>query len=116
MWEKIGSKVIFIKSRKHDEILSALSHLPHLVSFSLAASCKPEKNIFDLRSFKDMTRIAGSPAQVWSEIFISNRENLLKDCDAFIKLFEQFKNALKKQDKKKIEKLISLANRNIFKK
>lgn len=69
-----------------------------------------------MKSFKDLTRVAGSPARVWSEIFLSNRDNLLKDCDTFIKSFKQFKKALKKQDKKKIEKLISLANQNIFKK
>jgi prephenate dehydrogenase len=113
MWEEIGAKVVFIDSRKHDEILSAISHLPHLISFSLAASCNPKKALFNMRSFKDMTRVAGSPAQVWSDIFISNRKNLLKDCDKFIKLFDQLKSALKKQDKRKIEKIISLANRNI---
>lgn len=106
MWEELGAEVIFIDSRKHDQILSTLSHLPHLIAFSLAAVAGANKNKFELRSFKDMTRIAASPAEVWADIFISNKKNILSDSARFRRYLERLEKAINSGNKNKIEKLI----------
>ena len=84
IWEKLGSKVIFISPQRHDKFLSYLSHLPHLISFSLTKGFSKDRLKFTLQSFKDLTRISLSPASVWAEIFLSNKKNVLADLNKFI--------------------------------
>ncbi|MDP8290420.1 MAG: prephenate dehydrogenase [Candidatus Susulua stagnicola] len=109
-WEEMGSKVVFISAKRHDKILSYLSHLPHLISFSLADGFPKDHPKFILQSFKDLTRISLSPASIWSEIFLSNKKNILGDLNRFIKSLKKFENLIKKNDKNKIIDLIKKIN------
>ena len=110
IWEKLGSKVIFTSSQRHDKFLSYLSHLPHLISFSLTKGFSKDHLKFSLQSFKDLTRISISPASVWAEIFLSNKKNILTDLDKFIKALKKFESLIKKNDKDKIIDLIKKIN------
>lgn len=110
IWEKLGSKVIFISSQRHDKFLSYLSHLPHLISFSLTDGFSKGHLKFSLQSFKDLTRISLSPASVWAEVFLSNKKNLLADLNNFMKILKKFENLIKKNDKNKIVDLIKKIN------
>ena len=110
IWEKLGSKVIFISPQRHDKFLSYLSHLPHLISFSLTKGFSKDHLKFSLQSFKDLTRISISPASVWAEIFLSNKKNVLTDLDKFIKALKKFESLIKKNDKDKIIDLIKKIN------
>lgn len=110
IWERLGSKVIFIDSRRHDRILSYLSHLPHLISFSLADGFSKDYLEFVPQSFKDLTRISLSPASVWADIFLSNRKNILCDLNKFIKTLKKFERLIKNKDKAKITGLIKKIN------
>jgi len=110
IWEEIGSKVVFISAKRHDKILSYLSHLPHLISFSLTDGFPKDHPKFILQSFKDLTRISLSPASIWSEIFLSNKKNILGDLNRFIKSLKKFENLIKNNDKNKIIDLIKKIN------
>lgn len=110
IWEKLGSKVIFINPQRHDKILSYLSHLPHLISFSLTKGFPKDHLKFTLQSFKDLTRISLSPASVWAEIFLSNKKNILADLNGFIKILKKFESLIKKNDRDKIIDLIKKVN------
>ena len=110
IWEKLGSKVIFISPQRHDKFLSYLSHLPHLIAFSLTEGFPKDHLKFTLQSFKDLTRISISPASVWAEIFLSNKKNVLTDLDTFMKILKKFENLIKKNDKNKIVDLIKKIN------
>ena len=110
IWEKLGSKVIFISPQRHDKILSYLSHLPHLISFSLTEGFSKDHLKFSLQSFKNLTRISLSPASVWAEIFLSNKKNVLADLNKFIKTLKKFESLIKKNDKDKIIDLIKKIN------
>ena len=110
IWEKLGSKVIFISPQRHDKFLSYLSHLPHLISFSLTKGFPKDHLKFSLQSFKDLTRISLSPASVWAEIFLSNKKNVLADLNKFIKTLKKFESLIKKNDKNKIINLIKKIN------
>jgi prephenate dehydrogenase len=110
LWEKLGSKVVFISPDLHDKILSSISHLPHLVSFSLTESIPETYLKLAPESLKDLTRISGSPAGVWTDIFLSNKKNILKDLGQFIKTLKRYEILLKKSSKPKIARLINKAN------
>lgn len=110
IWEKLGSKAIFISPQRHDKFLSYLSHLPHLISFSLTKGFPEDHLKFTLQSFKDLTRISLSPASVWAEIFLSNKKNVLADLNKFIKTLRKFESLIKENDEDKIIDLIKKIN------
>jgi len=110
IWQKLGCRVVFISSGQHDKMLSSISHLPHIISFSLSNLVSEKYLKFSPASFKDLTRIANSPAYVWADIFLSNQGNVLKDLKGYFKVLKQFEKALKKSDKKTLLKLMEKAN------
>jgi prephenate dehydrogenase len=65
---------------------------------------------FSSNSLKDLTRISFSPASVWADIFLSNKKNLIKDIEKFIKILNKFKNLIKNEDRENIFKLIEEIN------
>ena len=111
MWEKLGSRVVFVNFDLHDKILSSVSHLPHLVSFALTRLV-PEGHLkFCPQSFKDLTRVSKSPPSVWGDIFMSNRKNILNDTQRFIKILGKFRRLLEQGRKKEIIDFIAKVNR-----
>ncbi len=110
-WAKLGAKLIIISPKQHDQALGHTSHLPHAVAFALINSI-PEK-FFGLSSsgLKDTTRISGSGPDLWSQIFLSNRNNLLCAISSFQKKIERLKLALENKDKKLLVKIIKSSNR-----
>ena len=110
LFKRIGSKVVFIKAAHHDEVLSSVSHLPHLISFSLTEAVPSAYLKFASGSFRDLTRISSSPAGVWAQIFMSNKKNLLKDLNGFIKVLKKYEALLKKGNEAKIIDLINKAH------
>ncbi|MBU0693953.1 MAG: prephenate dehydrogenase [Candidatus Omnitrophica bacterium] len=110
LWEKLGSKVVFLPPSLHDKILSSVSHLPHIISFSLAFLIPKDYVKFSSSSLKDITRVASSPPFIWAEIFLSNKKNILSDIAGFIKVLKSFQKVIKEEDKKKIVSLIEKIN------
>jgi len=80
----IGAKPLVMDAERHDLLLSYTSHFPHILAFALSLLfsrlCEREERARSLVAggFKSMTRIAKSPADMWEEIFIENKDNLLK--------------------------------------
>ena len=110
IWDKLGAKVIFISPSLHDKILSSLSHLVHIIAFSLVDFIPKEYLKFSTKSFKDLTRIAASSKDIWTDIFLSNRKNIIKDIKRYIKNLEKFKSLLEENNYKKIYNLIDRVN------
>lgn len=97
LWCAAGSEVVKMDVIKHDRILAAISHLPHMIAYSLVNSVSsydryPE-NILDFSAggFRDFTRIASSDPVMWRDIALTNRESLLE----MITQFEHFLAELK---------------------
>lgn len=97
LWCVAGSEVVKMDVVKHDRILAAISHLPHMIAYSLVNSVSsydryPE-NILDYSAggFRDFTRIASSDPVMWRDIALMNRESLLE----MVGQFEQFLSELK---------------------
>lgn len=110
LWQGVGSKVVFINPDFHDKVLSSVSHFPHVISFILTYLVPENYHRFASGSFKDLTRISGSSAYVWADIFLSNKDNLLKDAEAFIRALRGFTDTLKKGDRERIVKFIKKVN------
>jgi prephenate dehydrogenase len=85
-WEALGARVTTLDPEAHDRAVAAVSHLPHLVACALVeavARFEPAALEVAARGFKDTTRIAAADADVWSEIFLANREAVAASLAAF---------------------------------
>jgi prephenate dehydrogenase len=89
MWETAGSEVVLMDVHKHDRVLAAVSHLPHMVAYSLVNAVgsydRFEENIlhYSAGGFRDFTRIASSDPVMWRDIALMNREAVLEMLDFF---------------------------------
>lgn len=109
-WTKLGSEVVFMPASSHDKMISSLSHLPHVISFSLTGFVPKKYLKLCPSSLRDLTRISNSPPAIWADIFLSNKKNILKDAEKFREILKKFMDILEKEDKKKILELISGVN------
>ncbi len=109
LWRKLGSRIVILSPKKHDQILALTSHLPHSIAFSLMNTVPDEFLSLSAGGLKDLTRIAASDADLWSQIFLSNRGNLLKALTCFESELGALKLALKNKNKKLITKILTLA-------
>ena len=114
-WKKLGSKIIFMNEKEHDQIFSVTSHLPHLIAFNLIKTAQDfqkihKKNIiqYSAGGLRDFSRIAASNEIMWRDIFFNNKENMLKAIDLFIKNLKIFKHDIKKNRKSLETKLRKL--------
>ncbi|MCM8818965.1 MAG: prephenate dehydrogenase [Candidatus Omnitrophica bacterium] len=106
-WEKLGSRVIYMSPKEHDEILGFTSHLPHFLVYVLLAVGNKNKKCFKNcfgSGFFDTTRIGKSNYQMWTEIFFSNKKNILKWIGSFEKELKKFKEYLIEGNYEKLEK------------
>jgi len=103
MWRLTGANVLMMSPDHHDEVLAATSHLPHLIAFSLVdtlAGADDNKDIFRYAAggFRDFTRIAASDPVMWHDIYLSNRQAVLKAVDEFSKDLSQLRQAIESGD------------------
>jgi len=99
-WEAIGIKTVSMEPEAHDRILAVVSHLPHLVAYALVdTALELQSKSGDLLSysaggFRDFTRVASSSPEMWRDICMANRENLLAVIEAYEKTLDRFKRLL----------------------
>ncbi|MEH6627098.1 MAG: bifunctional prephenate dehydrogenase/3-phosphoshikimate 1-carboxyvinyltransferase [Motiliproteus sp.] len=107
MWENVGAEVHHMDVRRHDEVLAATSHLPHLLAFSLVdtlANDQENRDIFRYAAggFRDFTRIAASDPMMWHDIFLANGDATLKVLDEFSAGIGALRTAIEQQDGRKL--------------
>lgn len=115
IFQEIGMRIVVMDSDKHDIHACYISHLPHIISFSLAntvMSHEDPKSIIALAAggFKDMSRIAKSSPRMWSDIFKQNRENLLKAIESFENQLDDAKEMIKNENYENLEEWMKKAN------
>jgi prephenate dehydrogenase len=110
-WRKLGARVISLSPKKHDGIVASVSHLPHAIAVSLMNAVSSVDCKFAAGGFKDVTRIAKSSEVIWDGIFTSNKREIVKKIDFFIKELNDFKTALKKTDNDKIRRKLKQARK-----
>lgn len=100
MWLSTGAEVLMMDVDRHDEVLAATSHLPHMLAFSLVDTLAQEQDnntdIFRYAAggFRDFTRIAGSDPTMWHDICLANKDALLKQLDRYMAGLMQLRGAI----------------------
>jgi len=110
-WNKIGSRVAVMDSKKHDTVFSMTSHLPHLIAYNLVKTATDfeKQKKYDLIKFsagglRDFSRIAASNEIMWRDIFFNNQKNVSKTIDLFIKNLRLFKRDIQSKNSKSLVK------------
>jgi len=103
-WQVTGAVVELMTVQHHDEVLAATSHLPHLLAYSLVdtlANSHENKDIFNYAAggFRDFTRIASSSPIMWRDIFVGNKDEVLKALDLFTADLQQLREVVANEDK-----------------
>ena len=113
-WKKMGSRVVIMNSEKHDKIFSITSHLPHLIAYNLVKSAQDfeKKQKYNLIKYsagglRDFSRIAASNEIMWRDIFFSNKMNISKAINLFIRNLNSFKRDINTENSKAILKRLS---------
>ncbi|MFN3869892.1 MAG: prephenate dehydrogenase [Aquificaceae bacterium] len=115
LWENLGSLVEEMDPYLHDFIFGAVSHLPHAVAFALMETIgrlSKEVNLFKYPGggFKDFTRIAASDPIMWRDIFLENKEEVLKSINAFEESLKRLKELIKEENVKELQEYLSVAS------
>ena len=84
-WKTLGSKIYVLTPHEHDNKISKVSHLPHVVASVLSLIPKPSSVNFASTGFKDTTRIASGDPDLWASILIANRKNVSGDIATYSK-------------------------------
>ena len=87
-WMSCGAVVSLLDAARHDAILSAVSHLPHVLAFALVAELAARDDAADCfgmagSGLRDATRLAGSHPEMWRDICIANATRLRTDLAAY---------------------------------
>lgn len=114
MWQSVGATVDLMSASKHDAVLSATSHLPHMVAYNLVnylGKRQDAESIFNYAAggFYDFTRIASSDPTMWADICVANKEEIINSLDGFIGCLGELKQQIADEDKNAIHALFKQA-------
>ncbi len=112
IWRTFGSIVEIMTPEEHDRIYGLVSHVPHLVAYALVntvADIDASYLRFAGQGFKDTTRIASSSPDIWCDISLLNRENLLKFIELFKVNIDKLSLCLKTSDSECLREAFSKA-------
>ena len=94
-------------AQAHDEMIAFTSQMPHLISNAYIKSpTAAEHKGFSAGSYKDMTRVAWLNAPMWAELFLENRDRLLRELDWLMESLREYRAALEKNDLPELTRLL----------
>ncbi len=110
LWRRCGATVARMEPAHHDRVLAIVSHLPHLIAFTICGTAdaledesRQEVLQFAASGFRDFTRIAASDPTMWRDIFLNNREALLEMLARFMEDAQAMSRAVRWGDASYIE-------------
>jgi prephenate dehydrogenase len=116
LWRNLGSEVIEMNPFYHDKVFAAVSHLPHVVAYSIVSTIDElsedlKTNLFDYTGggFRDFTRIAMSDPVMWRDICIENSENILRSIKSFKRAIEEVERLIRAKDREKLKEFFEKA-------
>ncbi len=120
LWRHCGGNVTSMQPEQHDRILAAISHLPHMLAFSLMQHIHTlsEGNPMEILRLagsilNDMTRISASSPEMWRDICLENRTALLAQIEAYQQELSVLHQMLANRDGDSLERLFSEADKII---
>ena len=118
LWEETGSILLTMDPHLHDQIFGAVSHLPHAAAFALMNALADLRDhhvpSLDLAGhsgggLRDTTRIAASSPEMWRDIFMWNRDNVVSFIECYERALQELKQLIKAGDAAGIEKALERA-------
>jgi len=112
LWKRLGMEVTRMGADEHDEIMSWISHLPHLAASALINAIRtkdPDMIRFCGNGLRDTTRVASGNPQMWMQILMGNQENLQLGIEGLIKRLREFQEVLKNGDRVDLLKFLQSA-------
>ncbi len=111
VWSKLGAQVLKMTPENHDAAFAAVSHLPHLLAFAYFSAVVNQpagKDFLSLAGpgFRDFTRIAASSPEVWRDILVANREEVLRQAQHFKTALEALEHVMRSGNAEALEDLI----------
>lgn len=115
LWTALGCNVVQMSPQAHDAAYAAVSHLPHLIAFTLMNSISGQAQGADYLSlagpgFRDFSRIAASDSKMWRDILIANREELLAQSKIFQQTLQSLEKLIAARDGDALEKQLEKAS------
>lgn len=107
VWQALGAEVHLMSVERHDQVLAATSHLPHLLAYTLVntltdAVAEPDqtRQVFDYAAggFADFSRIASSDPVMWRDIFMSNADATVQVLDAYMLELQRMRQLIRRVD------------------
>lgn len=113
--KKIGEvlefkNIVTLNNKEHDEMIGFLSQLTHVIAVSLM-TCKESSHLVEYTgdSFRDLTRIAKINENMWSELFLINKEELLAQIELFENQLTKMKKSIKEEDLDTMKEMMKLS-------
>jgi prephenate dehydrogenase len=111
VWAAIGARVLKMTPENHDAAFAAVSHLPHLLAYAYFSSVMNQPAGRDFLSlagpgFRDFTRIAASSPEMWRDILVANREEVLKQSQKFRHALDALERVMREGNADALEGLI----------
>ena len=109
LWEAVGMRVESMPAPEHDRLLALVSHLPHVVAYALVRAIEGERVAgrdplaYSGGGLRDTTRIASSHAEMWRDIFLDNREEILRAIDGFSDAVARLRGLIARPDPQALE-------------
>ena len=97
---------------EHDKMIAFTSQMPHIVSNAYIKSpTATQHKGFSAGSYKDLTRVAWLNPKMWAELFLSNKENILFELDAYIESLQKYKTAIETNNEEELILLLDEGRR-----
>ena len=111
--EALGATAYIMSAPAHDSLLARISHLPQITSTALAGAIEQIGDNLNLsgQGLRDMTRIANSDGELWSEILLENQNEVLKAISEYQKIIANLKDALESRDESALKNLFINGNK-----
>jgi len=114
LWNSVGGEIVTLSPAQHDELVSRSSHLPHVVAAGLAnyvlsPAHARVQSMLCATGFRDTTRIAGGPPEMWRDIALANGTHLARSLGVLVADLREFQQALEDRDAAAVEEFFRKA-------
>jgi len=111
----IHMRLSYMHAHEHDRHAAFISHMPHVISFSLANTVLSQEDRYNILAmaaggFRSMSRLAKSSPDMWEDVFIQNKANLLDAIEIFQGELEHFKKEIRDDKWQEVRKKMLYAN------
>jgi prephenate dehydrogenase len=115
-WTACGARVARLDAARHDRVLAAVSHLPHLLAFALVAELASRPDSAEYlgnagSGFRDFTRIAASSPEMWRDVALANRDALLLELGAYRSALDALMLSIEHGDRAALDTMLERAAR-----